>query len=753
MQENLLNFFSYSSIKNYLNNIFKKDEAANKKFGTFKGVYLPSILTIFGVIMYLRLGWIVGNVGLIGTILVVTLGTIITFLTGLSISATATNMKVEGGGAYYMISRSFGIEAGAAVGVPLFFARAIGVSFYIAGFAESVHSLFPCFSMPLIGIISLILLTVLAYISADAALKAQFFIFLIIISSLFSLFLGKIPVGGFKTGGLLLPGRVPFWVVFAVFFPAVTGFEAGLSMSGDLENPAKSLPLGTLTAVITGYIFYLVIPVFLYRLVPNEILISNPMVMTEIALVGGLIVLGIWGATLSSALGSLLGAPRTLQALARDHVLPGFLGKGFGAQDNPRIATAVSFIIALAGILLGDLNAIAPVLSMFFLTSYGVLNLIAGLEGLIGNPSWRPTFRVHWGFSFFGAVLCLMAMFMINAGATFIAIFIIFIIYILMSKRDLNARWSDIRRSILLFLARFSIYRLEESEADARTWRPNILVLSGSPTQRFYLIQIADAISHGKGFLTVASIVSDKTMTEDRLVQLEKSIKEFLRKQNIPALIEVTSAPDVIVGAKSLVKTYGLGPLAPNTILLGETEKKENFLQFTELIRLTYQAKRNMIIVREGDAFQKTIDKQAKQIDIWWGGKQRNAGLMLTLGYMLQTSPEFKGSRLIIKTIVRREEDRQQTIENLGKFLAEGRVKAESQVLVAGKNEDIIATTIRHFSQDADLVFLGIRPPELEETTNEYALYYESLMKATEKFPSIALVLAAEEIKFSEIFK
>jgi amino acid transporter len=718
-------------------------------FGTFKGVYLPSILTILGVIMYLRLGWVVGNMGLWKTLIIVTISSAITFITGLSISATATNMDVGGGGAYFMISRSFGVEAGTAVGIPLFLAQAIGISFYIAGFSESVNSLFPRFPIPLIGVITLVALTVLAYISADMALKTQLGIFVIIILSLLSFFMGGAPKSQ-AVGNMPILPKVSFWIAFAVFFPAVTGIEAGIAMSGDLKDPAKSLPRGTLFAVISGYIIYMGIPVFLFYQVPEHLLISNPMIMKDVAFIGSLIILGIWGATLSSALGALLGAPRTLQALARDRVVPQFLGKGFGPEDTPRIATAFSFIIALTGILLGDINAIAPVLSMFFLTSYGTLNLIAGFEGLIGNPSYRPTFKTPWGLSLLGSALCLGTMLMINPGATFIASFIIALIYFVMIKRDINARWSDIRRSILLFFARFSIYRLEGSKTDVRSWRPNILTLSGPPTQRFYLIQLADAITHGKGFLTVASIHSNKSITEERIDNLEKSIRQFLRKRGIPALVEVNLADDFISGAKNLISTYGLGPLTPNTFLLGETTQKENFVRFSELIRLIYQSKRNIIIVRESN-ISDLLNKKNKQIYIWWGGLKGNAGLMLALGYMLQTSPEWKGSQLTVKTIVKSEEDKIKVVENMENFLARGRLRAKLDVLVNSQNN--IETTIRNFSHEADLVWMGMRAPGPNESDQKYAAYYENLLKSTKGYPPLAFVLTGENISFSEIFK
>ena len=736
---------------------FKKEQeqdkiTKSKGFGAFKGVYLPSTLTIFGVIMYLRLGWVLGNVGLFWTLVIVTMGSSITFLTGLSISATATNMKVKGGGAYFMISRSLGIEAGAAVGLPLFLAQAIGISFYIAGFAESVHNLFPQIPLIAIGVGSLIFLTVLAYISADVALKTQLFIFIIIAASLVSFFFGGVPAGGFKAPDTSLLSTASFWVVFAVFFPAVTGIEAGISMSGDLENPSKALPLGTLAAVLSGYFIYMAIPIFLSFFVPKEILLSNPMIMKEVAFIGHIIILGIWGATLSSALGALLGAPRTLQALARDHVVPQFLGKGFGLQDTPRIATAISFLIALSGILLGDINAIAPVLSMFFLTSYGVLNLIAGFEGLIGNPSWRPTFRTPWSLSLAGAFFCLAAMFMIDPGATFIAVFIIFLIYYGMTKRHLSARWSDLRRSVLMFFARQSIYRLEDFEPDARSWRPNILVLTGSPMQRLYLVQLADAITHGKSFLTVVSIISKDGMPEERIKNLRKSVKEFIKKQHIPAFVEVKISSGVIEGAKELVRSYGMGPLIPTTYLLGETEKESQFVQFVELIQLIHYSKRNVVIVRQGKVSQKNNPK-VKQIHVWWGGQRKNAGLMLALGYMLQTSPEWKKSKLVLKTIVGNEADREKALDQAEKFLSEGRLAAEIKVLVENANTDFIDTTIRRFSKDADLLFLGMRPPVAEESVDQYAMYYKKLIQRTAKFPPTALVLAAEDIKFSDIFR
>ncbi|MEM8715068.1 MAG: Na-K-Cl cotransporter, partial [Cyanobacteria bacterium P01_G01_bin.4] len=229
--------------------------------GMFGGVYTPSILTILGVIMYLRFGWVLGNVGLTSTLLIVTMATAITLLTGLSVSEIATDRIVRGGGAYFMISRSLGIEVGGAVGIPLFIAQTLSVALYTIGFAESLVQVVPNFDPKLVAIAATILVAVLAIKSADLAIRAQYFIMAAIALSLISFFFGK-PLDTISPElmGLPVEGGESFWPVFAVFFPAVTGIMAGVSMSGDLKAPSKSIPIGTLAAIATGYIIYMAIP-------------------------------------------------------------------------------------------------------------------------------------------------------------------------------------------------------------------------------------------------------------------------------------------------------------------------------------------------------------------------------------------------------------------------------------------------------------------------------------------------------------
>ncbi|MEW6053970.1 MAG: Na-K-Cl cotransporter [Nitrospirota bacterium] len=724
-------------------------EKTGYQFGTFKGVFTPSILTILGVIMYLRFGWVIGNVGLVSTLIIVTISTSITFFTALSVSALSTNMRVKGGGAYYIISRTLGIETGAAIGLPLYLAQALGISFYIVGFAESVVQINPLLTMKEVAIATLILMSVLALKSADIALKSQFFILLLIALSLFSFFMGTGQNVTSLPPDTIVPEKESFWMVFAVFFPAVTGILSGLSMSGDLKNPEKSIPWGTLAAVAFSYAVYMAIPVFFARVIQDSrILLVDSMAMYKTARWGELILAGLWGAALSSAMGSLLGAPRTLQAIARDGIVFRFIGHGFGKNQEPRIAVFLSFLIALAGILAGDLNVIAPVLSMFFLTTYGLLNLSAGFGKLINSPSWRPKFRVHWGISFAGSFGCFAAMFMINPGATFIAIFVSIGVYALMKRRRMKARWGDLKYGILMLMVQFGLYKLAAKRPNIETWRPNILVLSGSPTSRWHLIEMANALSHGYGLLTVAAILPEKHVSFQRKESMETTIRNYLEEKNVKAMVKVYPADTIINGISALIKGYGFGPIEPNTVLIGEIAGEENITPFAEMIRMMHENRRNIIIVKEGQ--KREEGAKEKKIDIWWGQKGNNAGLVLALAHLLSTSPSWKNSGLRLRTVISPTDDRHEIERGLMSFIEQVRLEAGVDAVIM--DESGLFGTIRKHSHDSDCVFVGLRPPSQEENAEDYSRYLKNIFQRTQDFPFISYVMASEDLEFKKIF-
>ena len=650
-------------------------------FGTFKGVFTPSILTILGVIMYLRFGWVLGNVGLGRTLLIVTMATSITLLTGLSLSALATNRRVGGGGAYYIISRSLGLEPGAAVGVPLYLAQALGIAFYITGFSEALCDVVPL-SPRLVGVATLVLLSALAYFSADLALRTQFVILALIAASLVSFFAGGRVEGLDPALGANAPPPVHFWAVFAVFFPAVTGIEAGLAMSGDLKKPARSLPLGTLAAVLTGYAVYMVIPLYLNWAVPDlAVLREDRLIMRHVAHWGGLILAGVWCASLSSAMGSLLGAPRTLQALARDRVLPTVIGRGFGANNDPRIATLITFGVALVGVLAGELNVIAPILSMFFLTSYGVLNVSAGLESIAKPPSWRPAFPVHFTVSLAGALACFSAMFMINAGATLVAGAVVVGVYTVMKRRKMRKRWGDMQYGILMTAAKAIVRRLADRDQDERTWQPNLLVFSGSPATRWYLVSLATAIARDHAFLTVATVLPDASMDGERIRSATNTVRDYLRKRGVNAFVRIVPAANTWAGAIQLINAYGFGPLSPNTYMLGETENPAHFLAYAAITRRVHAMRKNLIIVRESKETTEPVElEEGSRIDVWWRGQHHNIGFLITLAYLMKQSEGWGAAEIRVKSIVDAGEDTEDTAAHMREYLARQRILAEVEV-------------------------------------------------------------------------
>ena len=303
--------------------------AGTRKLGTFLGVFTPSILTILGVIMYLRIGWVVGSAGLANTLLIVVLANSITLTTALSMSAVATNMRVETGGAYFIISRSLGLEIGGAIGIPLYLSQALSVTLYSFGFAEALRLLWPGAPLVPVAAVTIAAVTLVSLRSAALTLKLQVPLLVFVGLSILSLFAGIDPDGHRPVmfGNFEAEGAGGFWLVFAVFFPAVTGIMAGISLSGDLKDPQKSLPKGTIAAVLVGLAAYLVIPVVLSLSAAPDDLIRNPLIWTSIALVPVLVAPGLLCAILSSAVGSILGAPRTLQAMAEDRVLPRILAR------------------------------------------------------------------------------------------------------------------------------------------------------------------------------------------------------------------------------------------------------------------------------------------------------------------------------------------------------------------------------------------------------------------------------------------
>lgn len=402
-----------------------------KSFGTAP-VFATSIATILGAILFLRFGFSVATVGPYGTILIIILAHFVTIPTALAISEIATNRLVEGGGEYFIISRSFGLNIGATIGFLLYLSQAISVAFYIIAFTEAFTPFFnwvkntydydlprQAISLPALTLLSLAILKR----GATMGVKLLYVVIGVLFISIVLFFLGSTEFSestarGFSTGTFKNMDR--FFIVLAIIFPAFTGLSAGVGLSGDLKNPGKSIPRGTLSAALLGLVTYIFVTWKLNVSASPEDLLNDQLIMSKIAVAGMIFIpLGLAASTFSSALGSILAAPRILQALGADISFPSakinkFVTKGKGDTNEPFNGTLITSLLAFVFVALGDVDSVAKIITMFFMVTYGSLCLISFLYHFGADPSYRPVFRSRWYISLIGFIMSLFMMFMIS---------------------------------------------------------------------------------------------------------------------------------------------------------------------------------------------------------------------------------------------------------------------------------------------------------------------------------------------------
>lgn len=701
--------------------------SADKKLGTFLGVYTPTILTILGVIMYLRFGWLVGQLGLGRVLVVVLLANSITLVTTLSFSAVATNAKVGAGGAYFIISRSLGIEIGGSVGFPLFLSQAFSVTLYAYGLAESLRFVWPGIDVPLATLVIVLAVAVLAVLGAEAALKAQIPLMALVALSLVALTIGAVT----RTSGapvVLTPaaGTVGFWAGFAVFFPAVTGVMAGLGLSGDLKNPARAIPIGSLLAVATGFVVYLAVPLLLTIGADPEELRSEPLVWTRIAILGPWLVFpGLWAAIFSSAVGSMLAAPRTLQALARDGIAPAFLGRKYkGGRRDILPGLIVSMVIAMTAVLLGNLNAVAAVVSMFFLTVYGTINIVSAFEALSGDPSWRPKIKIPWHINLAGGLACLAVMVLINPLAGAVAFIAEISLWFLLSRHAQKARWGDARRGLYENLIRWALVHLARRPLSPRNWRPHVLVFVDEPVRELDLVRFGDWFSQGRGVVTVCHlIVGDLEHDDLDLPGKRAEMQEAMDQEELVVFAEVDVVHDVVDGIVDVAQANGMAGLTSNTVMLGWPDDDALRCEFLRTLRKLEHLNKSLILGRIKPKY--LFHREHRTIHVWWGGIERNGDLMLLLAFLLKCNPEWQDAKVEVLSIASSEMMKTRTETHLNQLIPDIRIDATPRVLIKPKDLSV-SEVIKRESADAEVVFLGLGTPKPGEEA-EYAARLETL--------------------------
>ena len=713
----------------------------SNKLGTFGGVFTPSILTILGVIMFMRAGYVIGQAGIIQTVFILLIAKSITTLTSLSISAVSTNTPVSGGGAYFLISRALGPEFGGAIGIALFMAQAISVPFYILGFTEALVRAFPGAVQHFLNItlFTTVALFIISFTGAKLAIKTQYLIMGILLLAILAFMGGSIV--NFK-GDIFLSNLAPeyssgdqsFWIVFALYFPAVTGIMAGVNMSGDLKDPGNAIPKGTFAAVFTGLIIYgLQILIISGAQTRTQLLNSSFETMGEQALFGFgfLVTAGVFAATLSSGLGSFLGAPRVLQAVARDDVIPllGVFGRGSRKGDEPHRALVFTLLITFFIIFWAgnntdgsSFNIIASIVTMFFLYTYGMINIAAFVESFAGNPSFRPRFKYyHWFLALTGGIGCVVTAFLIDPWSAFFAAVLIMVFYYFLRRRILRVHFGDARWGFIYSRLRNNLLTLATLSINPKNWRPSILVLTGDPEARMTMSMYALWIGAERGLVTLVRVLTGDLLELSNLRKVAKEqLGRFIHENNFKALSTVVVSRNLDEGLSALIQGHAIGPLQPNVIFMGWASDEERSVPFVRHLMSAYSLGMSLILLKDNG---RPKDGKPKRIDIWWRGKD-NGSLMVIISHLLTLNYEWRGAKIRLLRMIQKEEGRDPATHALRNMIDKARIDADAQIIVSGSP---FKEVLHRHSSDASVVFLGFIMPDEEEAVQFQARYEEML--------------------------
>ncbi|MDP8927807.1 MAG: amino acid permease [Actinomycetota bacterium] len=562
-------------------------------YGTFEGVFVPTLLTILGVIMYLRAGWVVGNAGLLGTWLIILLTFTITGATGLSMSSVTTNIRIGAGGAYSIISRSLGVEVGGSVAVPLYLSQTLAVTMYLFGFREGWLSIFPDHPALLVDLVTYAALLSVASVSARLAFRVQFLILALVIASLVSVLVAA--VAGSVDEPIRWWGEFPgapekgfpgtsFWGVFAVFFPAGTGIMAGANLSGELEDPRRSVPLGTMAAIAVSLAVYLLMAYWLARVAAPDELAANYAIMVDRAAWGPAVIAGLLGATFSSALASIVGAPRVLRALATHRLFPGSARLARTTpRGEPRNAMGVTAAIVLGALMLRDLNTVAPLITMFFLITYAMINVVVLIEQSLGLVSFRPLLRIPRMVAFVGALGCIFAMFVVNAVFSLVAVIMVLVFYGVLVHRHVAAPYGDVRSGLFVAVAEWAAKKVSDLRGtQERAWKPNLLVPVEDDRELRGTFRLIHAIAYPKGSVRIMGIAaaSSGELVPSRLERL----CEAFRDEDVFASQAIVDASDYGTGVVTAMGALGGGFFRPNTLFLVLREDPQRVALLSEIV-------------------------------------------------------------------------------------------------------------------------------------------------------------------------
>lgn len=723
-------------------------------------MFAPSILTILGLILFLRLGYVVGHAGVLETLVILAIATAVSVLTSLSLSAIATTRRVRGGGVYFLISRSLGVSYGGAIGLVMFVAQAISVGFYCVGFAEAAARLLPrtlgIAGVPIAAGVAAVLVVV-AYRGVDLATRFQYGVMAILAAALASFFVGASRVVDAQTLALNWRGSessVGFWMLFAIFFPAVTGFAQGVNMSGDLARPGRSIPLGTFLAVGLSTAVYGIVVLALGATLPASTLAADPDAMRRTAAISWLVDGGVLAATLSSALASLMGAPRILQALAADGIFPrlAFFAAGDGESQNPRRAVLLTGAIALATVFAGSLNAIAAVVSMFFLISYGLLNYATYVEATGASPSFRPSFRFfHARASLAGTLLCAGVMVAIDPIPGVVATALIAAVYQYLNRTAVPVRWRDSRRAYRFRRVKLGLREIASEPTGPSDWQPQVLAFTEGVARRGRLLRFASWVTGGSGMVTATQLVEGEGTSFQvmaRCREIEAELRDEIAELDVDIYPLAVGAPDLRSAMTTLVQAWGVGPIRSNTVLLNwmapdaSDGKGTSELWYGRMIAGSVRLKQHVLVLGSSEAAWTRLMETPgaeRRVDVWWFDDE-SSRLALLFAHLMTRTDAWEDAT--IRVLAPSSDEAAARLDStLRRRIEAVRIDALTEVVPEAGMTELV-----DHSGDASLVFLPLRVEGMH-LCDAFGFGIEVLL---EQLPTLGLVAAAEDVQLSE---
>ncbi|XP_024837321.1 solute carrier family 12 member 7 isoform X1 [Bos taurus] len=803
----------------------RRRQAKSPGMGTFIGVYLPCLQNILGVILFLRLTWIVGAAGVLESFLIVSMCCTCTMLTAISMSAIATNGVVPAGGSYYMISRSLGPEFGGAVGLCFYLGTTFAGAMYILGTIEIfltyispgaaiVHpegaggeAAALLHNMRVYGTCTLALMATVVFVGVKYVNKLALVFLACVVLSILAIYAGVIKtafdppdipvcllgnrtlsrrgfdvcakvhtannssvttalwsifcngsadstscdqyflhnnvteiqgIPGVASGVLLdnlwsmyadkgafvekkgVPSvAVPeeararglpyvltdimtyFTMLVGIYFPSVTGIMAGSNRSGDLRDAQKSIPTGTILAIVTTSFIYLSCIVLFGACIEGVILRDKFGEALQGNLVIGMlawpspwvIVIGSFFSTCGAGLQSLTGAPRLLQAIARDSIVPFLQVFGHGkANGEPTWALLLTALICETGILIASLDSVAPILSMFFLMCYMFVNLACALQTLLRTPSWRPRFKYyHWTLSFLGMSLCFALMFVCSWYYALCAMLIAGCIYKYIEYRGAEKEWGDGIRGLSLNAARYALLHVEHGPLHTKNWRPQVLVLLNLDAEQRVkhprLLSFTSQLKAGKGLTIVGSVLEGTFLDKHvEAQQAEENIRALMSAEKTKGFCQLVVSSSLRDGTSHLIQSAGLGAMKHNTVLVGwpgAWKREDNpcsWRNFVDTVRDTTAAQQALLVAKNVDLFPHNQQRlSGGHIDVWW--IVHDGGLLMLLPFLLRQHKVWRRCQMRIFTVAQVDDNSIQMKKDLQTFLYHLRISAEVEVV------------------------------------------------------------------------